>query len=303
MRRFRNAVLGAALLAVVLLAAACGPGEDDAVENERGAITVGAVAFAENEILGEMYAQVLEGAGYDVTRQLTIDSREILQPALQGGEIDVAPEYLATLIAFLDPEATPSTDPDEAYAQLEPLAEEHGLVLLDRSDVNNTNAFVVTQETAGEHGLATVSDLRPLAGDMTLGGPPECPEREFCIPGLRDVYGIEFGEFTPLDVGGPLTVAALDGGEIDVGLLFATSGVIQARDFVMLEDDQSLQAADYITPAVNADAHSDELETLLNEISALLTTESMTALNARVEVDQDEPADVARDFLEESGLL
>jgi osmoprotectant transport system substrate-binding protein len=142
-----------------------------------------------------------------------------------------------------------------------------------------------------------------VASQLTLGGPPECPERPFCLPGLKDVYGIEFGEFKPLDVGGPLTVEALRSGDIDVGLLFSTSSVIGDEGWVVLEDDKHLQAADNITPVVRSDVVDDAITARLNTISAALTTENVTELNGRVEIDGEDPADVAADFLDSEGLL
>lgn len=301
---FRSPVLGAALLAMALVAAACnGSGEDGngTGGEEKGDLTVGAVAFAENQILGEMYAQALEAAGYDVERQLNLDSREILQPAIESGEVDVAPEYLATLDVFLGGDA--GTDPAAVADELEGLLAEKGQTLLEFSEAVDTNAFVVTRETADELGLSQVSDLQPLAGDLSLGGPPECPEREFCIPGLMEVYGIEFGDFVPLDVGGPLTVEALANGEVDVGLLFSTDGAIEANDFVLLEDDKSLQQADNIAPVVRSEALNDEIRGILNSISAALDTPTMTSLNAQVTVEGEDAADVARAFLEDQGLI
>ena len=142
-----------------------------------------------------------------------------------------------------------------------------------------------------------------VASQLTLGGPPECPERPFCIPGLQETYGIEFGEFVPLDVGGPLTIEALQGGDIDVGLLFSTSSVIADEGWVLLEDDKSLQTAENITPVVRSDVVDDTITERLDAISAALTTENITELNGRVEIDSEDPADVARDFLESEGLL
>ncbi len=306
MRRFRNAVLGAGLIALALVAASCGgePGGDGTPGgDDRPTLTVGGVAFAENQIVAEMYAQVLEDAGFGVERQLTLDSREILQPAIENGEIDLAPEYLSSLLLFLDPEAEASGDPDEVRSRLEPLLEERGQALLESSEANDTNALVVTPETAQEHGLEKTSDLAPVADQMTLGGPPECPERPFCIPGLREVYGIEFGDFQPLDVGGPLTVEALAQGQIDVALLFSTSGVIEERGWVMLEDDRNLQNAEHITPVVREEALTDEVRDLLNDVSATLDTETMTELNSRVEVEGQDPATVAEEHLRTEGLL
>jgi osmoprotectant transport system substrate-binding protein len=303
MRRFRSTVLGAALLALALVAAACveEPGGDGTPE-AKASLTVGADNFAEAEIVAEMYAQVLENAGYDVSRKFGT-TRETRIPAMETGEIDLAPEYLATLLLFLDAEAEASSDPAAVGGDLQPLLEAKGLTTLEASAAIDTNAFVVTSETASEHGLQSVSDLEPVAGDLTLGGPPECPERPFCIPGLKDVYGVEFGGFVPLDAGGPLTVEALDTGEIDVALLFSTQSVIADKGWVLLQDDQGLQAADNITPLIRSDLVNDEVTQLLNVVSAALTTENMTELNGRVEIDGEDPADVAEDFLTVQGLL
>lgn len=306
MRRFRNSVLGAALLALALVAAACAGEEEPGGGGQQGgakpSLTVGADNFGESEILGEMYAQVLENAGYDISRKFGT-TRETRFPAMESGEIDVAPEYLATLLLFVDPEAEVSSDPQAVAADLEPLLQEKGLAILEPSEAIDTNAFVVTQETADTHSLAAVSDLQPVAGELTLGGPPECPERPFCIPGLKETYDIEFGEFVPLDPGGPLTIEALDSGEIDVALLFTTQSVILDKGWVLLEDDKGLQNADNITPLWNTESTDEEAEGLLNEVSATLTSEKMLELNGRVDIDGEDPADVARAHLEEEGLL
>jgi osmoprotectant transport system substrate-binding protein len=310
MRRSRSVVLGAFVLALGLVAGACGTGEDDTAapgtggetEPERGKLTVGSDSFAEAQIVGEMYAQVLENAGYEVDRQLNLDSREIRLPAMESGEIDIAPEYLASLLSVLEgADAEPAQEAGEAVERLEGPLSEKGLKVLEPSDVVDTNAFVASAEVAQEHGLTAVSDLADVAGDLTLGGPPECPKRAFCIPGLKEVYGVEFGDFKPLEYGA--TVTALSGGAIDVGLLFSTDGSIAVNNFVLLEDDQGLQAADNITPLVRQETLNDEIEALLNEVSAALDTETITELNKRANVDVEDPADLAREFLEDKGLL
>ncbi len=142
-----------------------------------------------------------------------------------------------------------------------------------------------------------------IASTLTLGGPPECPQRPFCIIGLKDTYGIVFGDFKPLDTGGPLTVQALDSGAIDVALLFSTSSVISDKGWVVLTDDKALQQADNIAPLVRKDVDNAEIDTLLNAVSEALTTDNITALNAKVEIDKQDPADVATAFLKEQGLL
>ena len=311
MRKPRSSALGAALLALALFAGACGSGESD--DNAggggdnggeaKGTITVGAVGFAENQIVAEMYAQVLENDGYTVERQLDIKSREILQPAMQKGDIDLAPEYTGSLLVFLDPNAETSSDAEDEVAKTNELLAENGLTMLEPSTANDTNGLVVTADTADSEGLTTTSDLASVAGDLTLGGPPECPERPFCIPGFEKTYGITFGDFKPLDVGGPLTVAALKKGEIDVGLLFTTSSAIQANDFVTLEDDKGLQPADVLTPVIRDEVNDDNVTSLLNEVSAALTTDEMVQLNSEVELNHEDAADVAQQFLEDNGLL
>lgn len=143
-----------------------------------------------------------------------------------------------------------------------------------------------------------------LASTMRFGGPPECPERPFCLIGLQETYGLEFAEFVPLDAGGPITVEALANGEVEVGLLFSSDPSIQANDFVELEDDMGLQNADNLIPVIRTEVleASPGIEDLLNELSAALTQEELIALNTRVAVDEDAPADVAAEWLADQGF-
>jgi osmoprotectant transport system substrate-binding protein len=159
--------------------------------------------------------------------------------------------------------------------------------------------------SGGDNDAASPSsgDVATIAGTLILGGPPECPTRPFCAIGLEDTYGVVFGSFKPLDIGGPLTVAALESGEIDVALLFSTSSVISANGWVVLEDDKQLQQADNIVPVVREDVVNDEITTLLNAISAALTSDNITELNKQVEIDKLDAAEVAGEFLDEHGLL
>lgn len=308
MRESRRYVLGATALAFGLLLGACGSGGDDddngasgGGDEAKGSLTVGSDAFPEAQIVGEMYAQVLEDAGYDVDRKLDLQTREVRLPAMESGEIDVAPEYVASLLSVIDPEADLEGTADEVRERLtDPLAED-GLELLDHSDAVDTNAFAVTQEKADELGLSAVSDLEGVAGDMTLGAPAECPERPFCIPGLKDVYNVEFGDFKALEYGAA-TVQALNADRIDVALIFSTDPLVGENDLVVLEDDKNLQSADNIVPLVRQDI-PDEAKDLLNEVSAVLTTGEITDLNARVAIEQEDAADVAREYLGEKGLL
>jgi osmoprotectant transport system substrate-binding protein len=315
MRRNRIFALGATAVALTLMAAACSksggsgssttsPGGTTAPP--RGTITVGVSgAFAENQIVAQMYAQVLEKAGYTVKTQLDLGSREISDQALQSGQIDVKPEYLASELLFQDPNAQASGDASAEVAALTPLLQAKGITLLTPSAAQDTNAFVVTKATADQFGLTTVSDLaKPDANQLVLGGPPECPQRPFCILGLESVYGVDFSDrFKPLDTGGPQTVAALKAGAIQVALLFSTDASIAANGWVVLQDDKSLQSAENITPVVRTAALNDEITSLLNAVSAKLTTDNVTQLVGKVVNDKEDPADVAKQFLTDNGLL
>lgn len=307
MRKNRMLFLGAIALALMVLLAACQSGGEQQTGTEgeeKPTIVVGVSgAFAENQIVAEMYAQILEDAGFKVERQLDIDSREISQPSLEKGEIHVKPEYLATLLLYYKKDAKETRDPEKISEELAPLLKDKGIELLEFSSALDTNGLVVTKATADKHKLVKTSDLAPIAKDLVLGGPPECPTRPFCIPGLKETYGLEFKEFKALDVGGPLTVTALEGDQIDVAILFTSSGVIAKKNFVLLEDDKNLQASDNIVPVVNAEVLTDEIRTLLNKVSEALTTENITALNARVEVDKEDPAAVAKEFLTDEDLI
>jgi osmoprotectant transport system substrate-binding protein len=305
MRAFRKSVLGATLLTFALVAAACGgsggDGNGTGGNEDRGPITVGSDSFPEAQIVGEMYAQALENAGFEVTRQLDIDSREVRLPSMESGDIQVAPEYVASLLSVIDPQADISGEVGEVSETLQGALEEKGLEILEPSDAVDTNAFVVTQEVADENGLSAVSDLEGVASDMVLGAPAECPDRPFCIPGLKDVYNVEFADFKALEYGAA-TVQALSSGAVDVALLFSTDPLIESENLVLLEDDEGLQSADNIVPLVTSDAAGDVAD-ILNEVSAVLTTENITQLNARVAIDAENPEDVAREFLEEEGVI
>ncbi|MEX2553441.1 MAG: ABC transporter substrate-binding protein [Actinomycetota bacterium] len=303
----RGVVLGALLLLVTLLLGACqsddGGGEAEDTPS-KGDVTVGVSgSFAENQIVAEMYAQVLENAGYNVDRQLNLQRREISQPALESGEIDLKPEYLGTLLAYLDPNASPSSDAEGNVEPLKALLDPKGLTLLDYSPANDTNAFVVTKETADTHNLTKMSDLAPVASQLSMAGPPECEARPFCIPGLRDTYGITFGTVEKIGACDSATANALDAGKVDVALLCSTQSIIASKGWVVLEDDRKLQKADNIAPVIRNDVLNDEIEELLNGVSAKITTENITALNAKVELEQDDPGAVAREFLQEQELI
>jgi osmoprotectant transport system substrate-binding protein len=297
---FRKGVVGATLLAMALVASACGSGDDA----DGPTIVVASFNFGESLILGEIYAQVLEDRGYPVERSLGLGSREIVKPALESGEIGLVPEYTGSLGNFLG--VTPSADEQATWQAVKDAFEPNGVTLLGYAPAQDKNGFVVTGDTAASYGLGKVSDLAPVASGLVFGGPPECPERLNCLPGLESVYGLTFAEFKALDVGGPLTVAALESGDIDVGVLFTTDGVIAAKGFVLLDDDQGLNPAENIVPAVRldiVDAYGDDLVELLDEVSAAITTPELTEMNRRAGIDQEDPADIASEWLSDKGFV
>ncbi len=157
-----------------------------------GDLTVGSANFAESEVAAELYAGALEAAGATVERKLQFGARDVYIPALVSGELDIVPEFTGTLLSFLDADAAPSNDVDEVVEALRPLAEAQGFTVLEPAEADSVNTFVVTAETADDLGLETVSDLADVDESLVLGGPPECPEREFCLVGLEEVYGLTF---------------------------------------------------------------------------------------------------------------
>jgi osmoprotectant transport system substrate-binding protein len=298
---------GAVLVMCGVLAGCIGSDADRAPRSPtggKGQVVVGVSgAFAENRIVAEMYAQVLEQAGYTVERHLDLRSRETSQSALEAGQIDVKPEYLSSLLLFLDPNAEASADAGEVARLDARLLRPRGITLLTPSPAQDTNQFVANAETADRFDLTTVSSLIPVADRLTFGGPPECPVRPFCLPGLSQAYGIVFYDFTPLDAGGPLTVDALQRDSVQVGLLFSTDPRIEQHGFVPLVDDRRLQDAENITPVIRTEKLNNEIRGLLDAVSARLTTEEMTELVGQVVIDGRHVATVATGFLTRNGLL
>ncbi|HET9725236.1 MAG TPA: ABC transporter substrate-binding protein [Actinomycetota bacterium] len=274
------------------------------IAEREGRIVVGVSgAFTENQIVAEMYAQVLEHAGFTVERQLDLRSREISQNALESGRIDLKPEYLSSLLLFVDPNAEASNDPGDVVVRLRSLLEPRGITLLMPSPAQDTNQFVANAETAERFDLTTMTSLARVANQLTLGAPPECPQRPFCLAGLKSAYGILFDDFEPLDVGGPQTVAALKSNEVQIGLLFSTDPSIEANGFTPLVDDRHLQNAENLTPVIRSDKLNPEVRQALDEVSARLSSDDVTTLVGRVAIEGEDIASVARAFLVANDLL
>lgn len=287
------------LAAVALAATACG-GSDDTV-------TVGSNDFAESRILAQIYGQALEDAGIETEVRENIGTRENTFPAVVDGELDLVPEYTGNAYLFTQGEGdTDLRGEQEVYDALVAELEADGLIAGQYSDAQDVDGLAVTRETAEEHGLTTISDIADFPGTFRFGGGPECEERISCFVGYTDVYGLDNIEFVSLDSGGPITVEALNSGEVDGANLFTTQSVVGANDFVMLEDDQQLQLPQNIVPVLRqevVDTHGEEVLEILDAISAALTEDALIELNAQVEIEQREPRAVAQEWLEANGLI
>ena len=314
-----------AALALTLGVAACG-GDDDGngdgdgadeaegtliesnPDNEGVALTIGSKNFTEQFILGEIYAQALEAAGYDVSTDLNLGSEQIALRALRGGDVDAYPEYTSTaLTSFfeLPPEEVPG-DAQQAYEETQGDFADLGLEAFPPTPFSSANAVGLLTETADELGAASISDLEGSSQDLTLAGSPECRQRIDCLVGLEEYYGLEFGNFTPVDIG--LRYEVLDQGDADLSILFTTDAQLATDPdtYTILEDDMSVLPAGNILFVASEDAverAGPDFGEVVELVQEDLSLEVMQELNARVDVDQEDPADAARDYLVEFGYI
>jgi len=308
----RAAVAGAAvaLLAGGLLTACGSDGGGDPLasgggDNDAGSITVGSANFPENELLMQMYGQALEDAGVEVEYTPNIGAREVYLEAFEQGSIDLLPEYNGALLAYLlAPDSVPDdvNTSDEVDAALQEVLPE-GSETLERSTAEDKDTLTVTRETAEQYDLESMADLEPVADQLILGASPEYENRSEGLPGLREVYGLEFQEYKPLDSSGPLVKQSLLNGDIDVASVFSTDSSIVENDWVVLDDPENLYAVQNILPLIRSDAVTPEVEEALNSVSEALTTENLTEYLAMVQLDKADPAVVAEQFLTEEGVI
>ena len=311
--RARKTWLTASLLAVSTTIALAGcatsdptsSGGGDAAEGD--AIIVGSFAFPESEILGEIYAQALEGEGFDVTTKFNIGPRQQTIPALQDGSINLIPEYNGNLLAYYDTAYEERTTED-VDAALPDAVGADDLQVLDSAEAEDKDAYVVTKKTAEENDLTAIGDLKALE-PFSLASNPQFGELGYGIPGLRDVYGVgtEAGQvtFVPYeDFGGPDTVQALVDGTVQVADIYTTSPAIKSEDLVVLDDPENMISAQNVIPLLSKDIYTDKLAEVLNAISAKLTTDDLIELRDRVEGDEKaSAATAAEEWLTAAGLL
>ncbi len=301
------ALVVAAAASVVLTAcstsnplASTAPGTAPASNSPAVQVVVGSANFPESELLAEIYAGALTAKGVEVTKKLNIASRETYVPALQNGEIDLIPEYTGAFAKYLNPDADTSTEA-AALASLT-AALPDTLTALEPSAAQDKDSITVTRATAEKYQLETIEDLVPVAKELVLGGPPEWKNRAAGVPGLKQVYGLEFKSFKALDVAGPLTVQALKNGQVQAANLFTTDPSIKANDFVSLEDTKSFFGAQNVIPVITAAKATPEVSAALNAVSASLDTDTLATLVTKVVVDKQDAEAVAAEWLAANSL-
>ncbi len=288
-----------ALLALVLLTVACG-----GTKGPKATLTVGSKEFTEQLILGEMYALILENAGFEVERKLALGGSPALQEALVSGEIDLYPEYTGTgLLTVL--KLPVDTDPQRVYTTVaEGYKEAFDLIWLDPAPMNNTYVLVMTQETAAQYNITTISDMVAHADQLTMAGTVEFANREDGLPGLKQVYG-DFTLQRYIPVEPDLKYRALIEGEADVITGFGTDGQISAFDLVTLEDNRHMYPPYQVAPVIRGQVVDNfpEIRDALNALAPKLTDATMQRLNYEVSDQNRDPAEVAGAFLIQHGLV
>jgi glycine betaine/choline ABC-type transport system substrate-binding protein len=322
-RRTTNGARAAATLLLALFlslgVAACGSSDDDSTESSSGggaivsnpengkvSLTIGSKNFPEQEILGEIYAQALEAAGYKVKSALNLGSETVAHQAVKTGQISGYPEYASTaLTSFfgIEPEEVPS-GAQPAYEKAKEEFEKEGLTAFPPTPFASANAVGTLKKTADERGLKTISDLEGQSEEMTLDGSPECRQRIDCLAGLEKYYGLKFKSFTPVDIG--LRYTVLEKGQADLSILFTTDPQLSAEKdkFVILEDDKHVFPAGnviFVSKQSTVEEAGPDYEKTIVAVQKGLTLPVMQELDARVELEKQSPAKAAASYLKEAG--
>ena len=314
----RRMAASALAISTVMLSAACAgddlasgdSGSDSSGGGDRGAVKISGQDFGEVQIVASMYEQLLDAEGYDASVQL-VGTRDVYMGAGQFPEsIQLVPEYVGGIVDYLnvtengaDAEPLTTPDADESVSAAADLLEAKGVTLLDPSAAIDTNAFFVTQEFSEAEGVTKLSDLEGMS--VVVAAAEDCADRTDCGKGLTDDYGIDVTEFLPLGFASADVFKSVADDESQLGLTSTTDGTLESQGMVLLEDDKQIQPAQNLIPAVSSEwlADNGDVEGILNDLMAALTTEKLTELNGQVSVDRAKPEDVAKEFLESEGLL
>jgi len=303
----RSAVLAVCSLALL---ASCQAGQDRAApgpaDRVAGPVVVASFNFPESELLAAIYGLAIRHAGIPVRFQLDLGPRELVQPALEQGLADVVPEYLGTALTSLEAHpGVPMTDPPAVRAALARALARWHVRVMTPAVAQDQNGIAVTAATARRLGLSKVSDLRRAAGKLTLGGSPECPDRPYCLPGLRQAYGLGFAGFLSFNTE-QQRVTALRDGVVGAAVLDTTDGNLAAGDLVLLSDDRHLQPAENVVPVITERAmarYGSRLAGPVNAVSAQLTSQALLFMDWRVEVAGADVMTEARGWLVRHGIL
>ena len=302
----KRTLLSTLAVTAVLALSACGGGGGDPLSgggNESGSsgseVIVGSADFTESQLIASIYSQALQGAGVPTKEQFNIGSREVYIQALKDGSIDLVPEYSGALLKYLDDKSTASTS--EAVTSELKTKLPSGISMLAPSAAQDKDVLAVTKATADKYNLKKISDLKPVAGELVLGGPPEWKTRVNGVVGLRDVYGLNFKEFVSLDAGGTLTMTALTNGQIQAGDLFSTDPGLVTNNLVALEDDKSLFAAENVVPLIKAGKQNDTITKTLDAVSAKLTTDDLISMNTEAAKGTN-LSEIAKKWLADAGI-
>ena len=309
----KQSIIGVGLGIAALLLAACGantnplgeatspqpaqPGETSAAA---APIVVGSADFTESKILAEIYSQALRAKGLESSTKLGIGSREIYIKALEDQSISAVPEYTGNLLVYFDANAT-ATTAEEVEKSL-PAVLPAGLKALKSSAAVDQDVYVVTKEFSAQHGITSLEDLKKIASTATLGGPPELEKRAYGPPGLEKIYGVKFKAFVPY-AKYPPKISDLDSNKIQVATFFTTDAVLAEKDYVQLEDPQSMILPQNVIPLVRSDvADNPTAVAALDAVQSALTTEDLLQLNRKVDSERQDPAQVAGEWLKSKGL-
>ena len=304
--RMRTAGALVCAVSLSLLSSCSRSGEQPASRPRGNEVVESSFNFPESALLAEIYAQAIEAAGIPVRRELSLGPRELVQPALLGGLVDVVPEYLGSAVASLaGTDGNLTADAGAARDRLVTALRPWDVRVMEPSAAQNQNGLVVSRATAERHGLRSISDLARLPGPVTLAGPPECPQRPFCLPGFESRYGLRFARFLPLDTESQRATALIDE-VVDVAVMFTTDGRLASGDLVLLNDDRALQPAENIVPVVSGPAlerYGTRLAGALNAVSARLTSNGLSFVNWRIDTAGRDVAAEARGWLERHALV
>jgi len=303
----KRTILTALAATSVLALSACGAGGGsdplsgggDNSGSSGSQIIIGSADFTESQLIASIYSQALQAAGVPVKEQFNIGSREVYVAALKDSSIDLVPEYSGAFLSYLDPKSTAATS--EAVTTELKGKLPSGISMLTPSPAEDKDVLAVTKATADKYKLKTISDMKPVAGELVLGGPPEWKTRTQGVVGLRDIYGLNFKDFVSLDAGGTLTMTALVNGQVQAGDLFSTDPGLVKNNLVALDDDKSLFAAENVVPLIKTAKATDTVTKTLNDVSAKLTTNDLITMNGEAATGAN-LADIAKKWLAGAGI-